>query len=78
VNGYLVIIRGSSNDIPVSLHVTWDEAETAARRVAADPNETLARMEIDWPSPLHLSHIVIVTFSGGRPIKSRAVGFDET
>jgi hypothetical protein len=77
MNGYLVLLCGTSDDFPLSLHATWDEARTFRRRVLANPKQALEEVEIDIPWPQDYLGVSIITFAGGRPVEDETIDIDD-
>jgi hypothetical protein len=76
MNGYLVLLCGTSDDLPLSLHATWDEAHAFRRRVLANPMQALEEVAIDIPWPQDYLGVSIVTFAGGRPVEDETIDLD--
>ena len=75
MTGYLVVLRGTDEDIPLSLHETKKKAFAAARRAAKDWRAALktARKGLNedmWPDFGTASHITIVAFEDSKPVGS--------
>jgi hypothetical protein len=68
------MVRMTSDDIPVSLHATEEEALAAASALADDPGTALDLLEVEWAQS-SLSHISVVCFDGGRPVRTDSVEF---
>ena len=73
MNGFLVVLVMMFDDVPVSLHRGYREAEAAARKVAEAPEEALNGLEIDWLGTSEVELVRIVEFANGRPIQLTTV-----
>jgi hypothetical protein len=76
MNGYLVMMRCSSDDIPVSLHDSYSAAAAAARRAGQNPKQTLNGLEFDWPGESSFLFVLVVEFAGGHPIRAELIESD--
>jgi hypothetical protein len=70
LNAFLVVLRGSADDYPLSLHSGRQEALEAAEQVATDPDAARDAMELDWPYSSQLLCVSVVHFVGGRPVET--------
>jgi hypothetical protein len=73
MNGFLVMMRCSFDDIPVSLHDSYTAAAEAARRAGQNPEQTLNGLEFDWPGESDFISIQVVEFAGGHPIRAEVI-----
>jgi hypothetical protein len=76
MNGFLVLLRASSDDYPLSLHATLEAAEEAARKAEDDPRGALAELEerlgeLPW-SPTLLG-VDIVEFDRDLPVQLKCL-----
>jgi hypothetical protein len=70
---YLVVVRCNFDDIPAFLTPDWARAEQVARQIveARQPPDWL---EFDWPGKSEFSHVVVVTFHNGWPVRTDSMG----
>lgn len=69
---FLVLLRHTIDDVPLSLHATHEEALAAA--LAADPMPPFGLLEkLGWNECSTPVCISIVEFAGGTPIRSTIV-----
>jgi hypothetical protein len=69
MNGYLVVLAMMFDEVPISLHWDFREAEAAACKVAEDPEGALRGLEIDWLGTSEIELVRIVEFANGRPVQ---------
>jgi hypothetical protein len=73
MKAYLVVVRCSFDDVPVSLHDSYTAAAAAARRAGEHPGQTLSGLEFDWPGESEFISVQIVEFADGRPIRAELI-----
>jgi hypothetical protein len=73
MNGFLVLLRSSADDYPLSLHATREAAEEAAQRVADDPEAALAKLEEQVGHGVPVSSLLlsadVMEFADGLPVR---------
>jgi hypothetical protein len=73
MNGYLVMVRCTLDDVPISLHDSYPAAAAAALRAGQNPEETLQALEFDWPGGSSFLSVEVVEFAGGHPIRAEEI-----
>jgi hypothetical protein len=73
MNGFLVVLVMMFDDVPVSLHRDYRQAEAAAGKVAENPERALRGLEIEWFGTSEVEFVRIVEFANGRPVQLTTV-----
>jgi len=67
MNGFLVVVRGPGDDVPLFLARSFAEAKRVAEQAAQHPQGYLAALEIERPA-LTPDFVEVLEFDGGQPV----------
>jgi hypothetical protein len=67
MNGFLVVVRCTCDDVPLFLASTYAEAQRVAEQVAENPQGYLKALEIERPA-VTPDFVEILEFANGQPV----------
>ena len=73
MNGFLVLVRCLSDDIPALLTADYAEAVGVAREVIKSPKTALDMFPVQFPAST-FDHVSVVTIANGRPVEMETIG----